>query len=446
MRIPRLPFLALLLSAAPLVQLAPAQPVRDYTAVGRQALDFLLAGKYEEFNSLLTEAGKERLYPDFLRDRVGTELKSFGSLVEVGEPVTAQDGKNSLVSFPVRFSEVSVNIQFTLNESLQIAGLYLRPPSAALPPVRQRPAYSKPELFSERQMVVGNDAWRLAGTLLIPAGTPPFPAIVLVHGPGPNDRDESIYSNQVFRDLAEGLASRGIAVLRYDKRTQAYGERMSEMDFTLQEETVEDAVRAAALLRRQPEIDANRIFVLGHSLGGYASPRIAAQDGKLAGLIFLAANARPIEDVALEQNDYVAHLNGGPSEQEQERLESLKAEVAKVKGLEPGKANPPVVMGLPVSYLLDLKGYDAAAQAKKLALPMLFLQGERDFQVTMTDFGIWKSALSERKDATFRSYPKLNHLFMTGEQKSSPAEYRYPENVDPEVIGDIAGWVLARKK
>jgi uncharacterized protein len=436
-------FLALLLAALPLVI---AQPVRDFAAVGRQALDFLLAGKYVEFNSLLTEAGKERLYPDFLRDRVGAELKSFGSLVQVGEPATAQDGKNSLVSFPVRFSEVSVNIQFTLNESLQIAGLYIRPPSEALPPVRQRPAYSKSELFSERQVVVGNGAWRLAGTLLIPAGTPPFPAIVLVHGPGPNDRDETIYSNQVFRDLAEGLASRGIAVLRYDKRTQAYGERMGDMDFTLQEETVEDAVRAAALLRRQPEIDPTRIFVLGHSLGGYASPRIAAQDGKLAGLIFFAANARPIEDVALEQNDYVAHLNGGPSADEQKRLDALKAEVAKVKGLEPGKANPPVVMGLPAAYLLDLKGYDPAAQAKKLALPMLFLQGERDFQVTMTDFGIWKSALSERKDATFRSYPKLNHLFMTGEQKSSPAEYRYPENVDPEVIGDIAGWVLARKK
>ena len=82
---------------------------------------------------------------------------------------------------------------------------------------------------------------------LIPVGPPPFAGVVLVHGPGPNDRDESIYSNQVFRDLAEGLASRGIAVLRYDKRTKVYGEKMSELDFTLQQETVEDAVRAAAL-------------------------------------------------------------------------------------------------------------------------------------------------------------------------------------------------------
>jgi uncharacterized protein len=422
------------------------QAARDPAAIGRNALDLLLAGKYAEFNALLTDPAKGLLTPEFLRDRVGAELKSFGALGSVGEPATVQEGKNSVITFPVRFSETNVNIQITLNDSFQVAAFHLHPGNAPLPPGRQRPAYSKPDLFHAREVTIGDDDWKLGGTLLIPTGTPPFAGVVLIHGPGPNDRDESIYSNQVFRDLAEGLASRGIAVLRYDKRTKVYGEKMSEMDFTLQQETVEDAVRAAALMRRQPEIDPNRVFVLGHSLGGYASPRIAVQDGKLAGLIFLAANARPIEDVALEQNDYVAHLNGGPSEEEQKRLDGLKAEVEKVKQLEPGKSNPPVVLGLPVSYLLDLKGYDAAAEAKKLTLPMLFLQGERDFQVTMEDFGIWKSALSGREDATFRSYPELNHLFITGEMKSSPAEYRNPGNVDAEVVGDVATWVLARKK
>ena len=99
-------------------------------------------------------------------------------------------------------------------------------------------------------MTVGDDAWKLGGTLLIPNGKPPFPALVLVHGPGPNDRDESVYSNKIFADLAEGLASRGIAVLRYDKRTKVYAAQMSEMDYTVEQETVEDALRAVALLRR----------------------------------------------------------------------------------------------------------------------------------------------------------------------------------------------------
>jgi uncharacterized protein len=234
-------------------------------------------------------------------------------------------------------------------------------------------------------------------------------------------------------------------VLRYDKRTKTYSAKMSEMDYTVEQETVEDAVRAAALLRHQPDIDPNRIFVLGHSLGGYLAPRIAAQDGKLAGLVFLAANARPVEVMALEQNEYVASLGNAPSPEVQKRLADLRAEVLKVRNLAPGKANPPVLMGLPVAYLLDLKGYDPLAAAKRLTIPMLFLQGERDFQVTMKDFDLWKSALGGRSNVTFRAYPALNHLFLTGESKSSPAEYRVPGNFNAEAVGGIANWLFAQR-
>ena len=414
-------------------------------AAGRRALDLLLAEKYTDLSGMLAPTAKDTLTPVFLRDRAGVEIKGFGKLGSIGEPVIARDGRNTLVSFPVQFSKVSVNIQFTLTESGQVAGLYFRPANAPLPPVWQRPTYSRPELFREREVTVGDDAWKLGGTLLIPVGKPPVPAVVLVHGPGPNDRDESIYSNKIFADLAEGLASRGLAVLRYDKRTKTYGAKMSEMDYTVEQETVEDAVRAVALLRHQPEIDANRIFVVGHSLGGYLAPRIADRDGRLAGLVFLAANARPVEVMALEQNEYVASLGNGPSPEVQKRLADLRAEVLKVRNLTPGKANPPVLMGLPLAYLLDLKGYDPLAAAKRLTIPMLFLQGERDFQVTMKDFDLWKSALGGRSNATFRAYPALNHLFIAGEGKSSPAEYRVAGNFSGEAVGAIANWLLAQK-
>jgi uncharacterized protein len=425
--------------------LASAQTPQAPAAVGRRALDLLLAEKYTELTEMLAPVAKDTLTPAFLRDRAGVEIKGFGKLGSIGEPVIARDGRNTLVSFPVQFAKVSVNIQFTLTDSGQLAGLYFRPANAPLPPVWQRPTYSKPELFREREVTVGDDAWKLGGTLLIPVGKPPFPAVVLVHGPGPNDRDESIYSNKIFADLAEGLATRGLAVLRYDKRTKIYAAKMSEMDYTVEQETVEDALRAAALLRHRPEIDPNRIFVLGHSLGGYLAPRIAAQDGKLAGLVFLAANARPVEIMALEQNEYVASLGNGPSPEVQKRLADLRAEVLKVRNLAPGKANPPVLMGLPLAYLLDLKGYDPLAAAKRLTIPMLFLQGERDFQVTMKDFDLWKSALGGRNNATFRAYPALNHLFLAGEGKSSPGEYRVAGNFNAEAISGIANWLLAQK-
>jgi len=430
------------ISAALFVSSLLAAQLPDKPAVvARKALDLLLAEKYTDLRTMLSSAAQDRLTIDFLHDRVGGEIRTFGQLANIGEPVIAQDADSTLVSFPVHFAATRVNVQFTLNPSLQIAGLYLRPPDAPLPKVWQRPAYSRPDAFTQREVTIGSDEWKLGGTLTVPVGKGPFPGVVLVHGPGPNDRDEEIYSNRIFRDIAEGLASRGIAVLRYDKRTLTYGDKMGDMAFTIEQDTVEDAVRAIGLIRRQPEVAANRIYLLGHSLGGYAAPRVAARDGKLAGLIFLAANARPIEDVALDQNEYIAHLDGNPAPQVQQRLDALKAEVDRVKALESGKPAPQVLMGLPGVYLLDLKGYDPAGQAKKLTIPMLFLQGGRDFQVTSKDFEIWRAALAGRGGVEFQQYPALNHLFISGDGKPGPSDYLKQGNVDPTVIADIATWI-----
>jgi dienelactone hydrolase len=297
-----------------------------------------------------------------------------------------------------------------------------------------RPAYSKPDSFRERDVTVGEGQWKLPGTLTVPAGQGPFPAIVLVHGSGPNDRDETVGGSKVFKDLAEGLASRGVVVLRYEKRTRQYSAAMAGLaSFTVEDEAVEDAVKGAALLRAQPEVNPKRVFVLGHSLGGYLAPRIAEEDGKLAGLVILAGAARPMEDAVVDQAEYL-----GVSA---DNLKTVKAVAAKIKTLEPGDEDSPPVMGAPVAYWLDLKGYDPAALAKKLALPMLILQGDRDFQVTMKDFALWKAAVGANKAVTMRAYPALNHLFVAGEGKSTEAEYRKPGHVAPEVIDDIAKFV-----
>jgi dipeptidyl aminopeptidase/acylaminoacyl peptidase len=338
-----------------------------------------------------------------------------------------------------------VSLQFTVTQSGQIAGLHFRSPNDFLPQTWNRPSYSNPELFRERDITVGADEWKLGGKFTFPSGKGPFPVVVLVHGPGPNDRDESIYATRIFEDIAEGLASRGIGVLRYDKRTKVYGPQMSEIAFTLQEETIEDAVRAIALARRQPEADPSRVFVLGHSLGGYAVPRIARQDGKLAGAIVLAGNARHIEDVSLAQTEFLLKAKGGASPDEQKRVELMKAEAAKVRSLVAANDNSPILLGLPTAYFLDLKGYDPAAEGRRLAIPMLFLQGERDFQVTLEDLDLWKAGLTGGKNITFHTYSSLNHLFIAGEGPPSPMEYRKPGNVAQAVIDDVAGWVVSQK-
>lgn len=409
--------------------------------VGRKALDLLLSQKYSELSAMFSENFKQTVTLEFLQQRVSAELKEFGQPQNIGQAVLGVDGPNNLVSFPVQFSNTSIHVQFTLSASRQVAGMYFRPPDKPLPYTWKRPAYSKPDSFHEREVTVGTDMWKLGGTLTVPVAKGKALGIVLVHGPGPNDRNESLFATRMFQDLAEGLASRGYAVLRYDKRTKVYGDELSEMNYTIDDETVEDAVRATALLRKQPEIDPARIFVLGHSLGGYASPRIAARDGKLAGLIVMAGPARPIEDVAFGQTDYVMRLRGEPGPNEQARLNQLKTEVEKVKNLDPKGDSPPILLGLPTAWWLNLKGYDPAAEAKRLGLPMLIMQGERDFQVTMQDFALWKSALAGRSKVEFRSYPSLNDLFIKGEGKSSPAEYHNPGTVASEVLDDLVAWL-----
>src|SRR5688572_12707809 len=211
----------------------------------------------------------------------------------------------------------------------------------------------------------------------MPAGAGPFPAVVLVHGSGSNDRDTSIGPNKPFRDLAEGLASRGLAVLRYDKRTRTHASRIARLrDFTVKEEVVDDAVAAVKKMRETRGIRADRVFVLGHSLGGMLAPRIAAADPSIAGLILMAAATTPLEQAIVNQARYLAMLDGQVSAEEQMTLDSAAKLAAAVRAIQP--SDPPIVsspFSAPASYWLDLRGYDPTAAASRLKQPMLVLQG-----------------------------------------------------------------------
>ena len=129
--------------------------------------------------------------------------------------------------------------------------------------------------------------------------------------------------------------------------------------------------------------------------------------------------------------------------EEQAQLDALAVQVERVRSMELSESVSAVDLPLSVlaSYWLDLQGYQPAQAARTLSQPLLILQGERDYQVTMEDFRLWKEALAERKDVRLRSYPGLNHLLMAGEGKSLPTEYLVPGHVSEKVIQDIADWV-----
>jgi pimeloyl-ACP methyl ester carboxylesterase len=190
-------------------------------------------------------------------------------------------------------------------------------------------------------------------------------------------------------------------------------------------------VEALKLLREQREVDPKRVYLLGHSLGAYLGPRIAERDPQLAGLIIMAGITRPLQDVMVEQYQYL----GAPADQ----MANLKREAAEIRNLQGADGGP--LLNAPRSYWLDLNKYDPKADVQKLHCRILILQGGRDYQVTQADYAGWQTALTGHSNATFHLYPALNHLFIAGKGKSLPAEYDNPGHVSAEVINDVAAWI-----
>lgn len=296
----------------------------------------------------------------------------------------------------------------------------------------------------ERDTVVTTGAIHLPATVTLPAGVVHAPGIVLVHGSGPNDRDETVGANKPFRDLAHGLARHGIVVLRYEKRSRAAPLSFMGHRFTVDDEVVDDALSAVTLLRGLPEVDPARVVVLGHSLGGTLAPRIGQRDTALAGLVILAGATRPLTDMIEAQFAYLRSLPGADTAAIDKALAGMAPGLAAVRALTPADSGAKAVFfGAPAGYWLDLAGYDPVRVAETLPMPILILQGGRDYQVTNVDLAGWRAGLGKRANVRIIEYPALNHLFIAGSGLSSPAEYGVAGSVDGQVISDIADWILA---
>jgi dienelactone hydrolase len=302
-----------------------------------------------------------------------------------------------------------------------------------------------PARYTEREVVVGTAPLALPGLLTLPPGDGPFPLVVLVHGSGPNDRDETVGPNRPFRDLAHGLAKHGVAVLRYDKRTRAYPMSFIGRSFTVREETIDDALEAVRLARTLSAIDPRRIVVAGHSLGGMLAPRIAALDGQLAGIILLAgASDESLPDMVERQLAYLKHLPGADTAAVGAQERALAPGLARVRALTGAdSADPTPILGAPAAYWLDLAAYEPLAVARTLDIPLLVIQGERDYQAGTRGFARWTAELGNSPAVTLRLYPGLNHLFIAGSGPGNTAEYGVPGTVADEVISDIARWTSA---
>lgn len=330
--------------------------------------------------------------------------------------------------------------QLVFDDNIKISGLWFN-----YKKIDEKMISETPGDFEEMDITIGKE-WPLPGILTLPKGNGPFPVLVLVHGSGPNDRDETVGQNKPFRDLAHGLAKQGIGVLRYDKRTLVHGERIvnTMMDtLTIYEETIEDALLAVNLMTITPKIDKNRIYVLGHSQGGIAAPRMGQLSQDIAGLVIMAGSPRHLGDIIMDQARYMLSLEKNMSDSDKEGLiQQQQQEIDRIKALRTMEdAKEKLYLGIPAAFWVDLNNYDIPGIARQIDQPMLILHGERDFQVYIKDFELWKDVLKDKNNLDYKLYPKLNHLFMEGEGLSTVEEYYLPNNIPEYVIDDIANWI-----
>lgn len=288
-------------------------------------------------------------------------------------------------------------------------------------------------LAGEEPASVGPKA--LEGLLLIPEGAEgKLAAVVLVHGSGPSDRNETIGSLSVFRDIAQGLAQRGIASLRYDKRTYAWNTgalayTTEELEnLTVYEETIEDAVAAVQLLKADPRIDPDRVFIIGHSQGGMLATRMQQAGAQADGLIILAGTLRHINALAVDQLE--AAVAGGAYGMESE-IETARA----IPDMTEEEARARTLLGSNAYPIWEEARHDLYQAAEENDAPMLILQGEADVQVYADrDYPLWEAFAAEHtdKDIELILYPGLGHLFDVDGA------------VSPQVIADMADWILER--
>ena len=402
--------------------------------------EFLTALQSNDFSAATSHFDatmKAGLGPDKLASNWSAMVSANGKLLSWEITQHASTSGQEILLAPLKFERTSaLAAQVAVNSKTgEISGLYFvpAPGSSAASTSATSPPYAVASNFYSLDVHVGSAPYELPGILTIPTtGKGPWPAVVMLGGSGPNDMDETVGPNHIFKDIAEGLSSRGIVVLRYSKRTLIYGKQMDLQHTTIKEEYLDDAVAAVNLLRSRSEVAKDRIFVAGHSLGATVAPEVALRVAPVQGLILLAPSGRKIGASVVQQMRFL----GEASHQQLDELERKANELD--NHLMPPTEN---FMGAPASYWYDLDARNEVALARQLKVPILILHGGRDWQVIDKDIEHWQEGLKGVAHVHVDTFPALNHLFIAGTGKPNAQEYNIPGHVDQQVIDAMSAFI-----
>jgi dienelactone hydrolase len=399
-------------------EVIPDEILQTVETVARQVVTDLVAGDYAAVSVQFDETMSESLSADKLKEAWESTAAQAGNYIEtISAESFTQDGYY-ICLVTARHEIQGVVSRVVYDKDMQIAGLYFTYTE------------NESELTADETSVTIGEEYPLDGVLALPSGTEKVPAVVLVHGSGPSDKDESVYGIKVFKDISDYLARNGIAVLRYDKRTYTHAEKLSSeiVGLTVQDETIEDAILAGRLLARNERIDSNKIFVVGHSLGGMLAPRIVEEaNGIFAGAVIMAGSPRSLLEIIYDQNMYMISL-ADPSGRD-----ALTQQVEDAKPY----------FGLPQGYIDEMDAHPVGEYLRSTDKAFLILQGGKDFQVSpKNDFETYKQIVGDKSNFEFRLYDNLNHLFTVSTMENPTTDdYAAGTHMDGAPLTDIAAWI-----
>ncbi|WP_442590720.1 DUF3887 domain-containing protein [Pedobacter sp. AW31-3R] len=397
-------------------------------------------GKFEEAHGLFDESVKTKITTDGLK-QLWTALNTKLGKPKFITPVRSQEqGEYILVTVEGEFELDDQNFTLAFNKEGKMVGIFLPPKTNVQ--VYKSPVYADTTRYAEQEVYIETPNHQLAAIITTPKNVNSFPMVVLVHDSGPGDMDETTGPNKPFKDIAAGLAAKGIGSTRYVKRTLLYPQEFNKA-FTVKEEVLDDVAAAIVKAKGVKGVNNSQLYVFGYGLGGMLTPRIATLAPELSGLILAASPARKMPDLLMEQNKYFFEQAKDTTQAMKQKFDESLTLLEGIKSLKTGSIKPDsVVAGLPASYWLDLNAYDQVAAAKKIKKQrFLVLQGAYDTQVSTIDYELWSKGLSGKKGTALKLYPDLNHLFIPQTEKGAADQYRNAGNVSETVINDIADWI-----
>lgn len=395
-------------------------------------------GTYDIASDSLKEAlPKEQLAMAFASVFANQKFSGYS------DQIISNTSDMTIVTITSQLSTMLLKTNFVYNTKEQLAGINFLP-APLNPPVFEN------DTIKEIEILTGSDG-RLNGRLTIPKNVENPPVAIMLQGSGSSGMDEVIgtAANAPFRDIAHGLAERGVASIRYDKRFYAYPQEAVALQMiTLEDEYFNDLKAAIELAKTDNHVDNSRIFVIGHSLGGMIAPAISSMYPELSGVISMAGSPRYLEDILLDQTIDGVKIAGIEGEQANAQISAVEAEVKAIKELDEKTSDLSApLLGAAASYWLSCAKYNPIHYCETMTMPFLIMQGSADCQISVTkDYEEFKKYFKGKTNTTFKLYDNLNHLFMPSIGSGYADEYNLANQVAEEPLEDMADWIKSISK